>query len=248
MQQNTRPMKNHLATLLLPLFISTTLFAGSDTGSLPAPDQAYPLDLLPKLETLYFNQEIEFTLTKPDVQIDHVEFNRGITELTGNGFKLSVEYANVEEATGILKVYTRDAAGNITLLFNKKLILTQKLKNNVSYHDDLFMLDDRIIDLNSNLSKYELTQAKQLKLNATRFDADNIQLSSFDMVINTADGKQTIHSADGTITNEMKEALRKLNDGDTFMITNVLANYEHTGQKIKMNINYTPAVTIGTAG
>ncbi len=248
MQPNIHPMKNHLTTLLLPLFISTSLFAGSDTGTLPAPDQAYPLDMLPQLETLYFNQEIEFTLTRPDVQIDHVEFNRGITELTGKGFKLSVEYANVEEATGVLKVYTRDAAGNIALSFSKKLILTQKLKNDVSYHDDLFMLDDKVIDLNSNLSKYELAQAKQLKLNATRFQAHNIKLSSFDMVINTANGKQKLHSADGIITNEMKEALRKLNDGDTLMITNVLADYEHTGQKIKMNINYTPAVTIGTAG
>lgn len=241
-------MKTHLATILLPLFIYSSVFAGTDTEPTPKPDQAFPIELLPKLDILYFNQDIEFTLSTPNVKVDHVEFSKGITEITDNGFRLRIEYANVDEATCNLKVYTADAAGNVSLAFDKKIILMQKLKNDVSYHDDLFMLDDKMIDLHSNLSKYELQQARQLKLNSTRFDARNLRLSSFDMVINTGNGTQKLHSTDGTITNEMKDALRKLNDGATFMITNVFADYEVTGQKVKMDINYNPVVTIGTAG
>lgn len=236
-----------LFTLLL-LFFAPAIFAGTDTGPAPKPDQAIPIELLPKLKVLYFNQVIDFTVNSTGRVIDHVEFNRGLTELIPGGFRLIIEYANVEEARGLLEVYTRDANGTIQLAYSQSVFLTQKLKDYVNYHDDLFMLDSTLIDLNSTLGKYQLLNAAQIKLNSSRFDADNMQMAGFDMEISNAGNTQKFYSPDGTITEEMKSAIRKLTNGDKVKITNIMGRYKAAGQTVPVNINYTPVVTIGTVG
>jgi hypothetical protein len=236
-----------LFTLLL-LFFAPAIFAGTDTEPAPKPDQAIPIELLPRLKVLYFNQVIDFTVNSTGTVIDHVEFNRGLTELIPGGFRLMIEYANVEEARGLLEVYTRDANGTIQLAYSQSVLLTQKLKDYVNYHDDLFMLDSTLIDLNSTLSKYQLLNAGQIRLNSNRFDAENIQMAGFDMEISNAGNTQKFHSPDGTVTEEMKSAIRKLSNGDKVKITNIMGRYKAAGQTVPMNINYTPVVTIGTVG
>ncbi|HLP52450.1 MAG TPA: hypothetical protein VK154_16295 [Chitinophagales bacterium] len=241
-------MKTALPLLSLLLLFSFTGHATADTGTKPQPDQAFPLQLLPKLNVLYFNQTIEFTLPDATTTVDHVEFERGVSQISPTGFCLQVEYGNLEKANCALKVFTKDAAGNITLAYERTITLLQKLKDNVDYDDDLFMLDAKEMQLKGTLSKEQLLKATQLKLSSTRFNADQVQLIEFDMEIGSGSRAKKLHSPTGEITPEMKEAIRKLGDGDVISITNVVSQYEVDGQKVKMNINYTPKLTIGNVG
>jgi len=239
-----------LLLIFLVALINTACHATApDNEAVPA----YQLQLLPNLDVLYFNQTIDFALPAltTDV-IDHVEFNRGMVQLTPTGFRLNVDYSNIPQATDELKVFVRVATGNIKLQYQKSITLKQKLsvKNfeSVGNDNNIFKLDDEIQSLHNAASTQKLLHSHRLDINTDRFDQDSISLQSFDILINTGNGSQLFHSSTNEITDEMKAAIKTLTDGDSITFLNIMTEYSANSQRVKMNLNYLVKYVIGTVG
>ncbi len=242
-------MKTNLSLIALFFVSSLASVSPTDNQTSPKADQTYPLQLLPKLDELYFNQTIDFLLPENSTTvIDHVEFEHGRTEMIENGFRLWVESANVPEAAEELRVYVRNTEGDVQLAYQRKISLMQKVNKSVADDEDLFKLDDEFQSLSSFISREKLFKAHQLKINAQRFNAPGIELKEFDIEISTGNGVKKLHSPNGGITEEMKAALRNLSDGDFISISNIISEYKADSQRVKMNINYTVKLTIGNVG
>ena len=243
----------YLLSPVVMLFVVFANASNTDNSSLPSPDQAYDLQLLPALNVLYFNQAIDFQLPQSSsFAIDHVDFKRGSAIIYKDGFRLNIDYANRLTATEVLKVFVRDSKGNVTLAYEKSITLKQKLNEyldkTVANDEDLFMLDGVLQVLENTASKVKLQKAEELSINPERFNAGSIRLQSFDLSIRTSIGTSVFHSDSGKITAEMKAAIGKLSDGDFVTFENLFSEYIAEHQKVPMRLNYSIKYKIGNDG
>ena len=197
------------------------------------------LKLLP--DTLYFNQDYSFDL--PSMQ-GH-SFTVSITDYPlvqrDNNIRILVPYSNRDEDTKTIQIY---AGGNneTNLIGEKPVTILQKLKGNVAGDNNLFKIDDKVIDLRDNMQPEQFRAFKTFDINAERFQAKGLQVSGF--TLRVPETNEQINNQGNTVTEATRTFISRLKIGDNVRIENIKCSYLQYGRPVTIDINYTPSVTL----
>ncbi|MBS1623547.1 MAG: hypothetical protein JST83_05975, partial [Bacteroidetes bacterium] len=215
--------------LILPIlasFVGLSSFASSpdDAGH---HEMLQYLHLLP--DTLFFNQDYYLDGgTQSTKQLSVVMEDYSI-EQRDHGAMIRVPWSNREEDKKLVQMYLGDG-GQKSLVAEKRVVIIQKVKGDVSSDYNLFKMDEREISLRDNISQENWQKAQQLDINPARFNADGLHIASF-KVTELSTGR-SIDNAGSSISPETKAFLSNLGSGSEVRITHIKAAYSPKGQPV----------------
>ncbi|MBS1619913.1 MAG: hypothetical protein JST76_15440, partial [Bacteroidetes bacterium] len=157
------------------------------------------------------------------------------------GIDIMIPWTNREQDKKLFQLYKGEGASR-TLIAEKRVVIIQKLNDNIGYDDDLFMIDDRQISLHDNVSIQTWEKAGSLNLNAERFSAHGLKVSGF-AVTDVSNG-QSIENAGSAIRQETKAFISALGPGAQIHISGIKAVYTDHGLPVMLDLNYTPVLTL----
>ncbi|MFN8286389.1 MAG: hypothetical protein U0V74_06535 [Chitinophagales bacterium] len=200
--------------------------------------------LVPEANVLFFNQDYAFKVEgSSKYTVQSVRMDMATCPLMKeNNFDLAVWWTNGEEKTVTLEVKVTDENGS-ELVLERKVLLQQKLPS--PYLDNtLYKLDEKVIDTDLGLQKDDLLKASKLQFNTQDFTIRNVKLTSFKLRV----GDKVYSSPDGTITQEMKEAINSTKVDDVIKLEDVQGTYKSIGDEMKFDLHYKSTYKIVLAG
>lgn len=218
--------------------------ANADTRIIDNTAKPADLHLVPEANVLFYNQDYTFKVEGPGkYTVQSVSMDRSnCTSIAENSFDLAIWWTNGDEKTVTLQVKITDESGKESTI-ERKVLLQQKLPS--PYLDNaLYKLDEKEIDTDLGMQKDDLLKATKLQFNTQNFTIHNIKLTSFKLRI----GDKVYTSPDGSVTQEMKEAIKGLNVDDVIKLEDVQGTYKTIGDEMKFNLHYKSTYKIVLAG